>query len=156
MSLILTVSVLNFDSTLGGIEGFGEIRRFLKVSCGCSIYSSKVKVIVLVLKPLLESGGDTFKRRGGSESLSPPVGGIMLAQPVRATIFVIKKIRRKKGEITFIKILRFIKRIANLNSLHLITALIFLIILKNHVNHGALIMVRSPLLPFHAMELQGY
>ena len=104
----------------------------------------------MVLKPLLESGGDAFKSKGGSESLSPPVGGIILAQPVRATIFVIKKIRRKKGEIAFIKILRFIKRIANLNGLHLITVLIFLIILKNRVNPG------SPLLPVDVMQRQGY
>ena len=58
--------------------------------------------MVFVLNPLLESGGVTFTRRGGSESRSPPVGGIILAQPVRTTIFGIKKIMRKKGEITFI------------------------------------------------------
>jgi hypothetical protein len=58
----LTVSVLNFDSTLGGTDGLGETRRFLKMSCGCSINSSKVKVIVLLLK-FYESGGDTFKSR---------------------------------------------------------------------------------------------
>jgi hypothetical protein len=60
-------------------------------------------VIVLVLNPLLESGGVTFKRRGGSESLSPPVGGIMLAQPLRTTIFEIKRIMRKQRRILFIQ-----------------------------------------------------
>ena len=118
------------------------------------MYSSKVKVIVFDLNPLVESGGVTFKRRGGSESLSPPVGGIILAQPLRTTIFVIRKIKRKKGEINFIKILLFIKRIANLNSLRLITVLFFLIIPKNHVNHcstGSLLLV-----PSHAMQQQGY
>src|SRR4030095_11918473 len=106
--------------------------------------------MVFVLKLLVESGGVTFTRRGGSESLSPPVGGIILAQPLRTTIFVIKKITRKKGEINFIKILPFIKRIASLNSLHLITVLIFLIILKNHVNHGSIDSLLP--LPFDVMQ----
>ena len=79
--------------------------------------SSKVKVMVFAVKPLLESGGVTFKRSGGSESLSPPVGGIWLAQPGRTVIFVIKRIRKKMGEIIFIKMVFFIKRIANLNGL---------------------------------------
>jgi len=67
---------------------------------------------------------------------------------------VIRKIKRKKGEITFIKILLFIKRIANLNSLRLITVLFFLIILKNHVNHrsiGSLLPVQG-----RVMQQQGY
>src|SRR6185503_16581694 len=103
--------------------------------------SSKVKVIVLVLTPLLESGGVTFTSTGGSESLGPPVGGMMFAQPERTTIFEMKRIRRKKGEITFIKILPFIKRAANLTSLRLITVHDFLIILKNRVNHGLIVVL---------------
>ena len=118
------------------------------------MYSSKVKVIVLLLKFLLESGGDAFKSRGGRESLSPPVGGIILAQPGRTRIFVIKKIKRKNGEITFIKIVLFIMRIANLNGLHLITVLNFLIILKNRVNHGSIGSLL--LVPCRVMQQQGY
>ena len=114
VSLILTVSVLSLDYTTGGIDGVGETIRFLNISCGCSMNSSKVKVMVFAVKPLLESGGVTFSRSGGRESLSPPVGGIWLAQPGRTVIFVIKRIKRKTGEIIFIKVLLFIKRIANL------------------------------------------
>jgi hypothetical protein len=65
--------------------------------------------MVFVFIPVLESGGVTFTNIGGSESLGPPVGGIMLAQPVRTTIFEMKRIKRRKGETTFIKILPFIK-----------------------------------------------
>lgn len=112
--------------------------------------SSKVKVMVFVLKPLLESGGVTFTKKGGSESCGPPVGGIMFAQPVRTTIFEMKRITSKKGETIFIKILPFIKRAANLASLLLITLPIFLIILQNPVNPG------SPPLLIHAKQQPGY
>ena len=67
--------------------------------------------MVLVLTPLLESGGVTLTSTGGSESLGPPVGGMMFAQPERTTIFEMKRMKRRKGEITFIKILPFIKRL---------------------------------------------
>ena len=53
-------------------------------------------MIVFVLKPLDESGGVTFKSIGGSESLGPPVGGLMFAQPeFRTAIFESIRIMRK-------------------------------------------------------------
>jgi hypothetical protein len=36
----------------------------------------------LPVKFLVESGGEDFNSLGGSESLGPPDGGIILAQPV--------------------------------------------------------------------------
>jgi hypothetical protein len=60
--------------------------------------------MVFVFTPLLESGGVTFTSIGGSESLGPPVGGMMFAQPeVRTEIFVIRRINRKKRKILFIQ-----------------------------------------------------
>ena len=105
--------------------------------------------MVFALKPLLESGGVTLTSIGGSESLGPPAGGIMFAQPVRTTIFEMKRITRKKGEIIFIKILPFIKRAANLTCLYLKTVHCFLIILKNRVNPGSH-------LPIHVMQRRDY
>jgi hypothetical protein len=40
---------------------------------------------------------------GGNESLGPPVGGIILAQPVSTTILKITSIKRKKERIIFIQ-----------------------------------------------------
>ena len=58
--------------------------------------SSKVKVIVFESNPFVESGGVTFKSKGGSESLGPPVGGMILAQPeFSSAIFEIKRTMRK-------------------------------------------------------------
>jgi hypothetical protein len=63
-----------------------------------------VKVIVFLSKFLLESAGVTFKRRGGRESLSPPVGGIILAQPVvRTVISETKRIIRETSKNLFIQ-----------------------------------------------------
>jgi len=60
--------------------------------------------MVLALNPLLESGGVTFTRSGGSESLSPPVGGIILAQPeFRAVIPEIERIMIEKSRILLIQ-----------------------------------------------------
>jgi hypothetical protein len=72
------------------------------------MYSSKVKVIVLFLTPLLESGGSAFISLGGVESIGPPAGGIILAQPeVRTRIFEIRKSKKKRGINFFMKQLMF-------------------------------------------------
>ena len=47
-----------------------------------SISSSKVSTTSLLLKLTVESGGSAFRSMGGKESLGPPAGGMILAQPV--------------------------------------------------------------------------
>ena len=109
--------------------------------------------MVFELKPVLESGGITFTSIGGNESLGPPAGGIILAQPVRATIFRIKMIERKKREISFIKILPFINQVANLACLLLIALSNFPRNPQNPVNPGFLILV---FLLFQFMQCNGH
>jgi hypothetical protein len=60
--------------------------------------------MVFAEKFLLESGGLAFINKGGRESLGPPVGGIMLAQPgEKIRITGIKKSVRKSGISFFMK-----------------------------------------------------
>src|SRR5262245_39946354 len=92
--MIFMVTVFSRGVIDGATEGVGEIRRLPCVFNVGSIYSSKVSVIVLSLNPFVKLGGLAFNRTGGSESLGPPEGGIILAQPeVNTSIFRMKRIR---------------------------------------------------------------
>lgn len=136
--------------------GVGETRILVKGFCCCtsSINSSKVKLIVLLLKFLLESGGVTLTSRGGSESLSPPVGGMILAQPeVRTRIFEIKMINKEKSKNFFIQKLFGCK----LNLFIVNESSLFPNNPQIHVNHDSLILVlMAPLLLSDVMQPQDY
>src|SRR5579875_2677460 len=73
------VTVRNLLSITGGFSGVGQT---IMLSCGLSMvtYSSKLSVILLLLKCVEESEGVAFTKTGGKESLGPPVGGMILAQ----------------------------------------------------------------------------
>jgi len=58
-----------------------------------STNSSNVNTILSPLKLRVESAGSAFTKRGGKESLGPPSGGIILAQP-GPVIKLVKKIMR--------------------------------------------------------------
>jgi hypothetical protein len=67
------------EVTVGMIFGTGDtIRLFLIFSP----YSSKFRIIFLGLTCSAFTVGSAFTRTGGSESLGPPVGGTIFAQPV--------------------------------------------------------------------------
>lgn len=80
VSFSFTVTVFNLESTVGLMFGEGETFRFSRRFC-TSINSSKVKVILLPVKFRVESPGVAFNNTGGIESLGPPCGGTILAQP---------------------------------------------------------------------------
>ena len=67
------------------MEGVGENIKFSAIFC-TSINSSKIRVTLSPLKLSAESPGSAFNKRGGNESLGPPSGGIIFAQPVPAVM----------------------------------------------------------------------
>ena len=72
--------VRNLNSTTGDVFKVGETIRFSWIFC-TSTNSLKLKVILFSLKFREESLGVTCNNTGGNESLGPPVGGIIFAQP---------------------------------------------------------------------------
>src|SRR5450631_1177794 len=75
------VRVFRWDVTVGGILGTG-LTVMLALTSFMSRYSSKFKMIFFDVKCSEFNGGLAVKSTGGTESLGPPVGGIILAQPV--------------------------------------------------------------------------
>src|SRR5688500_10095987 len=75
------VSVLPLMVMGGGVSKMGDRIRLL-VRSFRSISSSKVSTICLLLKLTVESAGSALISKGGRESLGPPEGGMILAQPV--------------------------------------------------------------------------
>ncbi len=102
---------------MGNNAGVGATIRFSATLSNCT-YSSKVREMLLSLNPLLESGGSAFTSMGGSESVGPPVGGIILAQPECRTKIsgITKRVIRKKKRDFFIKFFRAVL-FANINGL---------------------------------------
>ena len=76
--------VRNCALTIGGLIGNGENNTLSNGSCS-SMYSLNDRVILLPLNWVVESFGTADIKTGGRESLGPPVGGIILAQPDRPT-----------------------------------------------------------------------
>src|SRR3954447_23161772 len=65
----------------GCILGLGQITTF-SVGLSTCTYSSKLRVTLLVLNCRAEPLGVAVSSTGGSQSLGPPVGGMMLAHEV--------------------------------------------------------------------------
>ncbi len=80
-SFSLIVTVLNLFSINGVFSGFGEAINSSVSFWSNSTYSLNVSTIFCALKLIVESFGAALTSTGGNESLGPPVGGIMLAQP---------------------------------------------------------------------------
>ena len=52
------------------------------------MYSSKIRVILLPVKFVANNLGDAVTRTGASESLGPPVGAPICAQPVPVMLMI--------------------------------------------------------------------
>ena len=80
VSLSFTVTVFNLNSTEGDFFGKGDTSTLV---CGSfkSIYSLKVKVILLLVTLVLYCLGDELTSFGAILSLGPPVGIPICAQP---------------------------------------------------------------------------
>jgi hypothetical protein len=113
-SFNLIVTVLNLPSIAGILSGLGEtIRSSFRLLSNCT-YSLNVSTILFPLKFIVESFGTALTKTGGKESLGPPVGGIILAQPelIKPVIKLIKPIANTNELKIF-----FIKSCANIDAL---------------------------------------
>ena len=75
------VRTLPFTLIGGDVSKEGDQITLLEISF-ISMSSSKVSTICLLLKLTVESPGSALRSNGGRESLGPPAGGMILAQPV--------------------------------------------------------------------------